>query len=100
MHLIRAESNFREGTSLGLNPLVEINTLRARSSAPALGALTLDLILNERELELGLEGFVLHDYKRTQRDVGGMPYNDNKLIFPIPQSARDRNPLLSQNPDY
>ncbi|WP_347922419.1 RagB/SusD family nutrient uptake outer membrane protein [Pontimicrobium sp. SW4] len=100
MHLIRAECNFRESTSLGLDPLVEINTLRARSSAPALGALTLDLILNERELELGLEGFVLHDYKRTQRDIGGMPYNDNKLIFPIPQSARDRNPLLSQNPDY
>jgi len=100
MHLIRAESNFREGTSLGLDPLVEINTLRARSSAPALGALTLDLILNERELELGFEGFVLHDYKRTQRDIGGMSYNDNKLVFPIPQSARDRNPLLTQNPDY
>lgn len=100
MHLIRAECNFREGTALGLDPLVEINTLRARSSAPALGALTLDLILNERELELGFEGFVLHDYKRTQRNIGGLPYNDNKLIFPIPQSAIDRNPLLTQNPDY
>jgi len=100
MHLIRAESNFREGTSVGLDPLVEINTLRARSSAPALGSLTLDLILNERELELGFEGFVLYDYKRTQRNIGGLPYNDNKLVFPIPQSARDRNSLLDQNPGY
>lgn len=100
MHLIRVECNFRLGTSIGLDPLVEINTLRARSSAPALGVLTLDLILNERELELGFEGFLLHDYKRTQRNIGGLPYNDNKLIFPIPQSAIDRNPLLNQNPGY
>lgn len=100
MHLIRAECNFRLGTSAGLTPLVEINTLRARSSAPALASLTLDLILNERELELAFEGFTLHDYKRTQRNIGGLPYNDNKLVFPIPQSARDRNPLLEQNPGY
>lgn len=100
MHLIRAECNFRLGTSLGLPPLDEINALRARSSAPALGTLTLDLILLERELELAFEGFTLHDYKRTQRDIGGLPYDDNNLVFPIPQSARDRNPLLEQNPGY
>lgn len=100
MHLIRAESNFRLGTSIGLTPLDEINALRSRSSAPALGALTLDLILNERELELAFEGFTLHDYKRTQRDIGGLPFDDNRLVFPIPQSARDRNPLLEQNPGY
>ncbi|MCB0474587.1 MAG: RagB/SusD family nutrient uptake outer membrane protein, partial [Flavobacteriaceae bacterium] len=100
MLLIRAECNFREGTSVGMDPLSEINALRARSSAPPLSSLTLEIILNERELELGFEGFVLHDYKRTKRDIGGLPYNDNKLIFPIPQSAIDRNPLLEQNPEY
>jgi len=100
MHLIRAESNFREGTAIGLASLDEINALRGRSSAPALGSLTLDLILNERELELGFEGFALHDYKRTQRDIGGLPFNDNKIIFPVPQAARDRNDLLEQNPGY
>ena len=100
MYLIRAECNFREGTAVGAGPLTDVNTIRTRSSAPALAALTLDLILNERELELGFEGFVLHDYKRTQRDIGGLPFNDNKLIFPIPQSARDRNSLLDQNPGY
>ncbi|WP_109098647.1 RagB/SusD family nutrient uptake outer membrane protein [Aquimarina sp. AU58] len=100
MHLIRAECNFRESTTIGQAPLAEINALRARSSAPALGVLTIDLILNERELELGFEGFVLHDYKRTQRNIGGLPYNDNKLVFPVPQQARDRNDLLEQNPGY
>lgn len=100
MHLIRAECNFRLNSSVGLAPLDEINTLRARSSAPALGVLTLDLILNERELELAFEGFTLHDYKRTQRNIGTLSWDDNKLVFPIPQSARDRNPLLEQNPGY
>ena len=100
MYLIRAECNFREGTTIGATPLADITTVRTRSSAPALVALTLDLILNERELELGLEGFALHDYKRTQRNIGGLAYNDNKLIFPIPQSAIDRNPLLTQNLGY
>lgn len=100
MHLIRAECNFRLGSSVGLPPLDEINALRARSSAPALGSLTLDLILLERELELAFEGFTLHDYKRTQRAIGGLPFDDNKLVFPIPQSARDRNPLLEQNQGY
>ncbi|MDT0608180.1 RagB/SusD family nutrient uptake outer membrane protein [Croceitalea rosinachiae] len=100
MHLIRAECNFRLATAIGLSPLDEINALRARSSAPALTALTLGLILNERELELAFEGFLLHDYKRTERDIGGLPFNDNRLVFPIPQSARDRNPLLDQNPGY
>lgn len=100
MHLIRAECNFRLNTSVGLAPLDEINALRARSSAPALGALTLDLILLERELELAFEGFTLHDYKRTQRAIGSLPFDDAKLVFPIPQSARDRNPLLEQNQGY
>ncbi|PCJ98444.1 MAG: RagB/SusD family nutrient uptake outer membrane protein [Flavobacteriaceae bacterium] len=100
MHLIRLECNFRLNSSVGMNPLAEINALRARSLAPTIGALTLDVIWNERELELAFEGFTLHDYKRTQRNIGGLPYNDNNLVFPIPQSARDRNPLLQQNPGY
>lgn len=100
MYLIRAECNFREGESTGAAPLIDINTIRARSSAPALATLTLDLILTERELELGFEGFALHDYKRTQRNIGSLAFNHNKLIFPIPRSARDRNSLLSQNDGY
>lgn len=100
MHLIRAECNYRLDDSVGMAPLAEINELRARSSAPPLSALTIDLILNERELELAFEGFTLHDYKRTRRAIDGLPFDDHKLVFPIPQSARDRNPLLEQNTGY
>lgn len=100
MHLIRAESNFREGTAVGLAPLDEINALRARSGAAPLAALTEDLIFNERQLELAFEGFLIHDYKRTERSVGSLAYDANALVFPIPQDEMDTNPLMEQNPGY
>ena len=101
MHLIRLEGNFREGTSVGLDPLVEINALRGRSMATALaGPLTLDLIANERQLELGFEGHLIHDLKRTGSPVGALPANDNTLVLPIPQGEMDTNSLMVQNPGY
>ncbi|SMC61725.1 RagB/SusD family nutrient uptake outer membrane protein [Cellulophaga tyrosinoxydans] len=101
MHLIRLESNFRENTSVGLAPLIEINALRGRSGAlPLVGPLTLDLIFNERQLELAFEGFILNDSKRMQKNVGSIPWNDNSLVLPIPQSEMDTNKLMVQNPGY
>ncbi|MBL7472819.1 RagB/SusD family nutrient uptake outer membrane protein [Robertkochia sediminum] len=100
MHLIRAECNFREGSNIGLSPLEEINALRARSNASALGALDLEEILRERKRELGFEGFALHDLKRTKQDVAGIPYNADELVMPIPQREIDANPNLVQNPGY
>lgn len=100
MHLIRAECNFRLSSSLGLDPLDEINTLRARSGASPLGGLSLDLLFNERRLELGFEGHLIHDIKRTQSSVESLPYNDNSLVLPIPQSEMNSNPLIEQNPGY
>ena len=101
MHLIRAEANFRLGTSIGLDPLVEINTLRTRSNATALvGPLTLDLILNERQLELAFEGHLLFDLKRTDGMAGGFSANADNLILPIPVNELNTNDLIMQNPGY
>lgn len=101
MHLIRLESNFREGTAIGLAPLDEINALRARANAdPLPGPLNLDLIFNERQLELAFEGFLLHDIKRVQGTVGSLPFDDTSLVYPIPQAEVDTNPLITQNPGY
>jgi len=100
MHLIRAECNYRLGTSIGLDPLSEINTIRARSGATAHGSLTLDLILNERRLELGFEGFLIHDIKRTMGSIEGYPFDADNLVLPIPQSEMDTNQLIEQNPGY
>lgn len=102
MHLIRAESNFRLNTAIGLAPLVEINALRNRSTAaPLVGPLTLASFAAERKLELAFEqGFILHDAKRTQTSIGSLAWNANELVFPIPQTEMDTNPLMVQNAGY
>ena len=100
MHLIRAEANFEEGTSVGLAPLDEINALRARSGAAALGALTTEVIFAERERELAFEGFFIHDLKRSQGTAAGISYDSPQLVLPIPQGELDTNPSMVQNPNY
>ncbi|MDO1499791.1 RagB/SusD family nutrient uptake outer membrane protein [Winogradskyella maritima] len=100
MHLIRAESNFREGSSLGLSPDAEITALRNRSNADPIIGLTLDDILEERKRELAFEGHALHDLKRLQGTVDGIPFNSDLLVFPIPQGELDSNPNLEPNPGY
>lgn len=100
MHLIRAECNFREGTSLGLAPEDEINALRARSNADPLIGVTLEDILEERKRELAFEGHRLHDAKRLLEDIDGIPYNADKLVMPLPPDEIDVNPNLEQNPGY
>lgn len=100
MYLIRAEANFVLVTELGNTPLDDINVVRARANADLLSTLSLDAILNERELELAFEGFLIHDLQRTKRSVGDLSYNDNSLTFPIPEREIDANSLLVQNPGY
>lgn len=100
MYLIRAEANYREGTAVGATPLEDINTVRSRANAALLQSVDLEDILNERELELAFEGFLIHDLRRTERPVGDLPYDDDNLTFPIPQREIDVNPLLVQNPGY
>jgi len=107
MYLIRAEANFREGTFLGNTPLADINLLRTRANAANLLTVNLASILRERELELAMEGFAIHDLKRTKRSIDVfadgsklIPYNDNTLVFPIPLREMDTNSKITQNPGY
>jgi hypothetical protein len=100
MHLIRAESNFRANTSLGLSPEDEINALRARSNADPIIGITLEDILEERRRELAFEGHRIHDAKRLKEDIDGIRYDADRLVMPIPQDEIDVNPNLEQNPGY
>ena len=100
MYLTRAEANFREGTSVGADPIDDINTIRNRVNLSDLVTLTLDDILLERHLELAFEGHRMHDIKRTQGSVGTLPYSDPSLVFPIPQRELNINPDLGQNQGY
>ncbi|MFT4983013.1 MAG: hypothetical protein ACI9Q9_000036 [Flavobacterium sp.] len=107
MYLIRAETNFRLGTIVGALPLKDINTIRTRALASNFLTLDLNTILKERELELAMEGFSIHDLKRTKRSIDinadGTEfyfYNNDKLVFPIPLREMDTNKLITQNPGY
>lgn len=102
MYLTRAEANFRLSQEVGDTPLNDINRIRDRVNLDPLteAELDLDVILHERKLELMFEGNLLHDIKRTQRNVGSRSYDDPKLVLPIPQREIDANPNICQNPSY
>ncbi len=100
MYLIRAECNVRLGTAVGASPEDDYNMTHTRAGLPAEASVTLDDVLLERRLELAFEGFKIHDIKRLHGMVGTMNYDDNKLVYPIPQSEIEINPELEQNPGY
>lgn len=102
MYLIRAECNVRLAPAApigGVTPLQDLATVRSRAGLTTTTA-TLADILNERKLEFAFEGFSLHDAKRNQTNIGSLPWNSTKLIFPIPQREIDANIKLTQNPGY
>ena len=99
MYLIRAEVEVRNGDIASATD--DINIVRTRSQADPLSDVTLDDVLNERELELAFEGFRLYDYKRTGRAISAaFPATSPKLILPIPLREINLNPNLTQNPGY
>ena len=100
MYLTRAEANYRSGQALGAPPSADVSTVRVRSGLQGAIITSVDQILLERRRELAFEGDRYNVIKRTQQSIGGRPYNDPKLIYPIPQFELDANPNLEQNPGY
>lgn len=100
MYLTRAEANQRLGTAVGATPLADYNEVHTRAKLPAATSVNLAEILLERRRELAHEGAKIHDIKRTKANVGDLPYNSDKLVFPIPAREISANPNLTQNPGY
>lgn len=113
--LLRAEAYNAKGDIA--NAATMVNKVRARVSlAPTTASSQSDMALaieKERRLELAFEGQRWFDLVRTgrakdvmnaQKDGNGtnLNYNvqDYQLIYPIPQTQLDLNPLLTQNPGY
>ncbi len=57
----------------------------------------IEAIILERQIELLMEGNRFHDLMRLKRDVNGIPYDDCRLRWPIPQMEVDANPNISQD---
>jgi starch-binding outer membrane protein, SusD/RagB family len=105
MYLIRAEANAR----LGADPLTvqaDINVVRARAGLGPIPVTTIteealiDAILQERRVELAMEGHRWFDLRRTGRSQSVLNYEPFRDLFPIPQQELDVNPELDQNPGY
>lgn len=110
MILTRAEANFRNGSTIGAEPLNDINAIRLRAGVSEWTELSLQSIYEERYRELCFEGHNLHDIRRFRKSVVGqsgspyvgesIPWNDGRLVLPIPQREIDVNKNLVQNSAY
>lgn len=120
MYLNRAEANAK----LGRNQLAldDVNLIRRRANIPEEGMYTiddlkwnenvLDVVLEERRLELAYEGHRPHDLYRNNRPLilaspglhGEDNFHfrveptDNRVVFFIPEREINVNPNLVQNP--
>jgi tetratricopeptide (TPR) repeat protein len=101
MYLTRAEGNLLASTQVGDTPLNDVNLIRERAGLAPLKTADRAAILKERKLELMFEGELLHDLRRTKRNISSsVAYNAPNLILPIPQREIDVNKLLVQNQGY
>ena len=114
-YLMYAECVLRGGGGTASQALQYVNDVRQRSNATAIaqGDLTLDFILAERARELNFEGHRRTDLIRFGKFTGGSylwPWKGGVLagtaipstynLFPIPLTALQANPNLTQNPGY
>ncbi len=112
MYLIRAEARAHQGNVTGANSAqTDINILRDRANAPAVGNISqndmLTAIENERRYELAFEGHRWYDLVRTGRIEQVMPafsanWNAKYEVWPIPQREIQNNNALKghQNSGY
>ena len=109
IYLIKAEALNELGQTAQAIPLV--NTVRARAFTPpkplAAGLTQAQLrtaILAERQFELAAEGKRRQDLIRagtyTEARTFKTAQAPYKVLFPIPQTQLQTNPLLTQNPGY
>ena len=110
--LMHAEALNEQGQTQAAYPF--INRVRQRVNLPALPAglsqdAMRDAILRERMFEFGLEGQRFNDLARhnllstalAARDPEFATFVPNKSeLLPIPQTERDLNPNVSQNPGW
>jgi len=100
--LVRADQDNEEATRL-------VNEIRKRvfdDPDKLLTSVTLDDIYHERRWELAWEGWGRQDMIRFGTYLNAIPgwranpLPEYRLLWPIPQTALDANPNLTQNPGY
>jgi hypothetical protein len=109
VYLIRAEARAKQAKdALAQADLTLLRTSRglAAVNAATTGTALIDLIFNERRVELNLEGHRFFDFKRRGLNIlkpAGIPtllYTDFKVLASLPAAQVSLNPLIKQNPGY
>ena len=90
-----------------------LNIVRERAGLPDVSGLSQsemrDKIIHERRMELAFEGHRWFDMIRINhgeyaleflKSIGKSHVTKDRLLFPIPQTERDANSLMTQNPGY
>lgn len=110
MLLIRAEARAEQGNVSGA--LSDLNELREARNASELdlgsASAVIDAVLEERMRELNFEGHRFFDLKRRGMDItkaaatntATVPYEDRRMLTPLPTRETDLNEHLVQNPGY
>ena len=108
--LMKAECELKGAT--GVNGLAAFNAVRERAGVAPVKALNANDLLDERARELALEGWRRSDLIRFGKFTegynwswkggvkGGKDMPSHLALFPIPQSDRNSNSKLEQNPGY
>ncbi|RZK43232.1 MAG: RagB/SusD family nutrient uptake outer membrane protein [Pedobacter sp.] len=109
MYLIRAEANFRAGTSTGASPQADLDKIRLRAGLASV-PVSIPAILKERRIELAFEGDRWFDLVRLGMDVpkttalgsiAAINYNtDYRILAPLPIAELSVNPNLVNNAGY
>ncbi len=108
MFLIRAEARYRQSNEDGAR--ADLSTLRMKRGLGAVegtsGDALFDLIMNERRVEFAMEGHRWFDLKRNgmtitkHADFEDVPYEDYRILAPLPIGELQLNELLVDNPGY
>lgn len=109
LYLIRAEARYRTGDAAGAR--ADLNALRANRGLEAVdaalsGDALFDQIMLERRQEFALEGHRWFDLKRNGMPITKagrfetIPYEDYRLLPPLPTDQLLLNDQLEQNPGY
>ena len=103
--LMKAETQMRLGSTA--NALTYTAPVRARANVAnfTAAAFNLDSLLNERGREFSYEGWRRQDMIRFGRFAAARPLkpadaDNHYALMPIPTSAIQKNPNLTQNPGY
>lgn len=109
--LMYAEA-LNEQAAASTEAYANVNRIRSRAGIPNLTpnltqAQFRDSLLLERRLELAFEGHRWFDLARRKKLIEAMKIQNPSIkveeyhyLYPIPQTERDSNPKLSQNPGY